>query len=88
MIDAGVGATQTFSYLTNEMGGEKNVQFTLEDLNNHIQSKRITHLEARDARSLVNHFRMEHEKNHMFSYTVQLDNEGHMTNFFGEMVSH
>ena len=49
MIDAGVGATQTFSYLTNEMGGEKNVQFTLEDLNNHIHSKRITQLEAGDA---------------------------------------
>ena len=89
MIDAGNEATQTFSYLTNEMGGEKNVQFTLKDLNNHIHSKRITQLEARDAQSLVNHFRMEHEKDPiMFSYTVQLDNEGHMINFFGEMVSH
>ena len=82
MIDAGNEATQTFSYLTNEMGGEKNVQFTLKDLNNHIHSKRITQLEARDAQSLVNHFRMEHEKDPMFSYTVQLDNEGHITNFF------
>ena len=25
---------------------------------------------------------MEHEKGPMFSYTVQLDNKGHMTNFF------
>ena len=25
---------------------------------------------------------MEHEKDPMFSYTLQLDNEGHMTNFF------
>ena len=89
MIDAGIGVTQTFSYLTNEMGGEKNYQLTLEDLNNHIHSKRITQLEAGDAQSLVNHFRMEHEKDPiMFSYTVQLDNEGHMINFFGEMVSH
>ena len=47
MIDAGIEATQIFSYLT--MGGEKNVQFTLEDLNNHIHSKRITQLEAGDA---------------------------------------
>ena len=36
MIDAGIRATQTFSYLINEMGGEKNIQFILEDLNNHI----------------------------------------------------
>ncbi|XP_074267008.1 protein FAR1-RELATED SEQUENCE 5-like [Silene latifolia] len=82
MVDAGFGATQTFSYLANEKGGETKVQFTLEDLNNHIRTKKKTQLKAGDAQSLVNHFCNEQQNDPMFFFSVQLDDDGHMTNFF------
>ncbi|XP_074302036.1 protein FAR1-RELATED SEQUENCE 5-like [Silene latifolia] len=82
MVAAGFGATQTFAYLADEHGGEEKVQFTLEDLNNHIQTKRTIHLEAGDAQSLVNQFKQQHKNDPMFSYSVQLDSECHMSNFF------
>ncbi|XP_074293647.1 protein FAR1-RELATED SEQUENCE 5-like [Silene latifolia] len=81
MVDAGFEA-KTFSYLANEKGGETKVQFTLEDLNNHIRTKKKTQLKAGDAQSLVNHFCNEQQNDPMFFYSVQLDDDGHMTNFF------
>lgn len=43
---------------------------------------------AGDSQSLLNHFKRKHSEDPMFFYTVQVDQENRMTNFFfGEMGS-
>ncbi|XP_074292991.1 protein FAR1-RELATED SEQUENCE 5-like [Silene latifolia] len=82
MVDAGFGPAQTFAYIASEKGGETKVLFTLEDLNNHIRTKKKVQLEAGDAQSPVNHFCIEQQNDPLFFYTVQFDEDSHMTNFF------
>ena len=51
-----------------------------------MNKQNLINIEAGDAQSLVNHFKQKQVKDPMFFYTIQVDQENRMTNFFEEMV--
>lgn len=49
MVDAGIGATKSYFFLTNEAGGAENVGFTKKDAVNYLQRKKEEIMEVGDA---------------------------------------
>ncbi|KAB2620597.1 protein FAR1-RELATED SEQUENCE 5-like [Pyrus ussuriensis x Pyrus communis] len=82
MANAGIRTTNTYSYLAEEVGGSQNVGFTKTDCYNFVSREKRIMLEAGDAQSLINHFKRKQAEDPMFFYTVQVDQENRMTNFF------
>ena len=82
MSEAGIRATKTYAYLLNEAGGYQNVGFTERDCQNFIQVEQSKKIEAGDGQSLINYFKHKQVIKQMFFYTVQVDEENRMTNFF------
>ena len=82
MVNAGISTKNAYSYLTKEVGGSENVGFTERDCYNHVNMQKMTMISAGDAQSLLNHFKSKHAEDPMFFYTVQVDQENRMTNFF------
>ncbi|KAM1052993.1 hypothetical protein PS2_000527 [Malus domestica] len=82
MAAAGIRTTNTYSYLAEEAGGSQNVGFTQRDCYNVVNKEKMVMFEARDAQSLINLFKHKQAEDHMFFYTVQVDQENRMTNFF------
>ena len=56
MVNAGISTKNTYLYLIEEVGGSKNVGFTEKDCYNHVNTKKMSTISARDAQSLLNHF--------------------------------
>ncbi|KAB2599980.1 protein FAR1-RELATED SEQUENCE 5-like [Pyrus ussuriensis x Pyrus communis] len=52
------------------------------DCYNFVSREKRIMLEAGDAQSLINHFKRKQAEDPMFFYTVQVDQENRMTNFF------
>ncbi|KAK4596452.1 hypothetical protein RGQ29_014476 [Quercus rubra] len=52
------------------------------DSYNHVNTKKMSTISAGDAQSLLNHFKKRQIEDPMFLYTVQVDQENRMTNFF------
>ncbi|XP_061349040.1 protein FAR1-RELATED SEQUENCE 5-like [Gastrolobium bilobum] len=75
-----------YSYFVEVVGGAENVGFLKSDYNNFLQSKRNKTLEAEDAQSFINHFESLQANESSFFYTMQVDYENRMTNFFGMMA--
>ncbi|CAB4313498.1 unnamed protein product [Prunus armeniaca] len=82
MVDAGIRTTNTYSYLSEEVGGSQNVGFTKRDCYNVVNKEKMVMIEAGDAQSLINLFKPKQAEDPMFFYTVQVDQENRMTNFF------
>ncbi|KAM1961763.1 hypothetical protein EV2_022469 [Malus domestica] len=82
MAAAGIRTTNTYSYLVEEAGGSQNVGFTQRDCYNVVNKEKMVMFEAGDAQSLINLFKHKQAGDHMFFYTVQVDQENRMTNFF------
>ncbi|XP_024165441.1 protein FAR1-RELATED SEQUENCE 5-like [Rosa chinensis] len=82
MKTAGMSTINTYSYLAEEVGGSQNVGFTKTDCYNFVSRDRMIMLEAGDAQSLINLFKRKQIEDPMFFYTVQVDQENRMTNFF------
>ena len=82
MVNAGISTKNAYLYLTKEVGGSENVGFTERDCYNHVSMQKKTMISAGDAQSLLNHFKSKHAGDPMFFYTVQVDQENRMTNFF------
>ncbi|KAI5352456.1 hypothetical protein L3X38_005347 [Prunus dulcis] len=82
MMDAGIRTTNTYSYLSEEVGGSQNVGFTKRDCYNVVNKEKMVMIEAGDAQSLINLFKRKQAEDPMFFYTVQVDQENRMTNFF------
>ncbi|KAM1714027.1 hypothetical protein ACFX12_024703 [Malus domestica] len=82
MAVAGIRTTNTYSYLAEEAGGSQNVGFTQRDCYNVVNKEKMVMFEAGDAQSLINLFKHKQAEDHMFFYTVQVDQENRMTNFF------
>ncbi|XP_034197598.1 protein FAR1-RELATED SEQUENCE 5-like [Prunus dulcis] len=82
MMDAGIRTTNTYSYLSEEVGGSQNVGFTKRDCYNVVNKEKMVMIEAGDAQSLINLFKRKQAEDPMFFYTVQVDQENQMTNFF------
>ena len=58
--------------------------FTVEDCYDHVNTKKMSTISAKDAQSLLNHFKKTQIEDPMFFYTIQVDQENRMTNFFLE----
>ncbi|XP_028092442.1 protein FAR1-RELATED SEQUENCE 5-like [Camellia sinensis] len=82
MINAGISTKNAYSYLREEVGGSENVGFTKRDCYNYVNKQKMTMISAGDAQSLLNHFKQKHTEDPMFFFTVQVDQENRMTNFF------
>ncbi|CAL8997118.1 unnamed protein product [Prunus brigantina] len=82
MVGAGIRTTNTYSYLAEEVGGSQNVGFTKRDCYNVVNKEKMAMIEAGDAQSLMNLFKRKQAEDPMFFYTVQVDQENRMTNFF------
>ena len=85
MVNASISTKNTYLYLIEEVGGSENVGFTKKDCYNHVNTKKMSTISAGDAQNLLNHFKKRQIEDPMFFYTIQVDQENRMTNFFGEM---
>ncbi|XP_056158433.1 protein FAR1-RELATED SEQUENCE 5-like [Syzygium oleosum] len=82
MRKAGIGGTTAYKFLANEAGGSKNLGFNLRDCQNYLQTKRSDGISGGDGQSVLNHFHLMQMQNPMFSYDVQVDQDGRLTNLF------
>ncbi|KAI5354061.1 hypothetical protein L3X38_006956 [Prunus dulcis] len=84
MVGARISTTNTYSYLAEEVGGSQNVGFTKRDCYNVVNKEKMAMIEAGDAQSLMNLCKRKQAEDPSFFYTVQVDQENRMTNFFLE----
>ncbi|XP_061345083.1 protein FAR1-RELATED SEQUENCE 5-like [Gastrolobium bilobum] len=84
MDNAGIKPCGMYSYFVEVAGGPQHVGFLKHDCDNFLQSKRSNTLEAGDAKSVINHFKKLQANDPSFFYTMQVDRENRMTNFFLE----
>ncbi|GMY26595.1 protein FAR1-RELATED SEQUENCE 5-like [Fagus crenata] len=82
MVSSGIKATKSYSYLSKEVGGTNNVGFTKRDVHNYLGTTKKEMIEVGDGQSVINHFKNKQIKNLMFFYSVQVDQNNRMTNFF------
>ncbi|KAK3411982.1 hypothetical protein EUGRSUZ_I00733 [Eucalyptus grandis] len=82
MTKVGIGGTTTYKFLANEAGGSQNLGFNLHDCQNYLQTKRSEVVSGGDCQNLLNHFHCMQIQNPMFSYVVQVDQDGRLTNLF------
>ncbi|KAL4313259.1 hypothetical protein GQ457_01G027040 [Hibiscus cannabinus] len=82
MVNAGIRPKDVYSYMSNEVGGVENVGFTRRDCYNYVNKQKMMMIEAGDGQSLLNHFKVKASEDPMFFYTVQVDQENRLTNFF------
>ncbi|XP_075665017.1 protein FAR1-RELATED SEQUENCE 5-like [Castanea sativa] len=75
MVNVGISAKNSYSYLTTEVGGSENVGFTERDCYNHVNMQKMIMISAGDVQSLLNHFKSKHAEDPMFFYTIQVDQE-------------
>ncbi|BBH03006.1 FAR1-related sequence 5 [Prunus dulcis] len=68
MVDAGIRTTNTYSYLSEEVGGSQNVGFTKRDCYNVVNKEKMVMIEAGDAQSLINLFKRKQAEDPMFFY--------------------
>ena len=64
------------------MGGAENLGFLRKDATNYLQQKKNKMMEAGDAQTLLNHFKCKQGEDPNFFYSVQVDQDNRMTNFF------
>ncbi|KAF8036156.1 hypothetical protein BT93_C1991 [Corymbia citriodora subsp. variegata] len=82
MVKAGIGGISAYKFLANEVGGSKNLGFNLHDCQNYLQTKRSEIITGGDCQNLLNHFHSMEQQNPMFSYAIQVDKDGRLTNIF------
>ena len=71
--EAGIRTVSTYSYLVEEARGFENVGFIKRDCYNVVNKQKLINVEARDAQSLVNHFKQKQAEDPMFFYAIQVD---------------
>ncbi|XP_061364631.1 protein FAR1-RELATED SEQUENCE 5-like [Gastrolobium bilobum] len=82
MDNAGIKPCGMYSYFVEVARGAQNAGFLKHDCDNFLQGKRNNTLEAGDAQSVINHFKSSQANDPSFFYTIQVDCENRMTNFF------
>ena len=82
MVNASISTKNTYLYLIEEVGVSENVGFTKNDCYNHMNTKKMSTISAGNAQSLLNHFKKRQIEDPMFFYTIQVDQENRITNFF------
>ncbi|XP_026428671.1 protein FAR1-RELATED SEQUENCE 5-like [Papaver somniferum] len=79
---AGVKTNQMIDYLAVEHGGVANVGFLSKDARNYLITRRQLELKHGDAQAVLDYFQRQQMKNPSFFYSIQVDSQGQMTNFF------
>lgn len=82
IVNSALKGTNIGSYLGEEVGGFNKHGIMLKDMHNYVCSEKLKLIEAGDAQSLVNHLQNKQAQDSMFYYSVQLDQESHLTNVF------
>ena len=82
IVDAGIGGTKTYSYLSKEVGVAENVGFTKRDCQNFINKKKMNLIEKGDAQSVMTYFKHSLAEDPMFFHSEELDEDGRLANFF------
>ena len=80
--EVGIRKISAYSYLVKEARGFENVGFIKRDCYNVVNKQKLINVEARDAQSLVDHFKQKQAEDLIFFYAIQVDQENQMTNFF------
>ncbi|XP_039155375.1 protein FAR1-RELATED SEQUENCE 5 [Eucalyptus grandis] len=73
MMKADSGGITTYKCLANEAGGSKSLG---------LQRTRSNSIGGEDCQDLLNHFHSMEQQNPMFSYALQVDQDGRLTNIF------
>ncbi|XP_026458960.1 protein FAR1-RELATED SEQUENCE 5-like [Papaver somniferum] len=81
---AGVKTNQMMNYLVVESGGVRNIGFLPKDARNYISTRQQLELKHGDAQAVLDYFQRQQVENPSFFYSIQVDAEGQMTNFFWE----
>ena len=68
--------------MSKQVGGRENLGFTLKDISNHLQSKRMREMNEGEAYTPFQYFEMRRSENASFFYEIQLDVDGQITNIF------
>ncbi|XP_059648308.1 protein FAR1-RELATED SEQUENCE 5-like isoform X2 [Cornus florida] len=74
-----ITVTKTHSYLSREGNGVQNVMSIERDHHNCLQSQRS---KAMDVQSLINYFMRKQSEDPMFFYTMKVDDQNRIANFF------
>ncbi|WCJ23459.1 FAR1-related sequence 5 [Euphorbia peplus] len=82
MVNSGISTKNVYSYMSTEVGGCEFVGFTKRDCYNHVNKQKLILIEGGDSQSLINHFKLRQTEDPMFFYSIQVDEESIMTNFF------
>ena len=82
MVGASIKATKSYSFLAKEIGGANNLGFLRRDCHNFLRTIRKEIIEAGDRQSIINHFKKRQSEDPMFFYSMQVDQDNRMTNFF------
>uniref|UniRef100_A0A5B7C1F7 SWIM-type domain-containing protein n=1 Tax=Davidia involucrata TaxID=16924 RepID=A0A5B7C1F7_DAVIN len=82
MSKYGIRERKACSCLAKEADGTLNARFTEQDCHNVLQTQRSKSIEAGDVQSLLNYFRHKQVENPMFFYTMQVDDQNRIINFF------
>ncbi|XP_058185560.1 protein FAR1-RELATED SEQUENCE 3-like [Rhododendron vialii] len=72
MVVASIKPTQSYNYLSKEIGPDY-VGFTKEDCYNYLHAERENLIEARDGQSVINFFKRKQVEDPMFFYSIQVD---------------
>ncbi|KAK9999103.1 hypothetical protein SO802_018706 [Lithocarpus litseifolius] len=82
MVSSSIKATKSYSFLSKKLGCANNVGFLKRDCHNFLHTKRKQLIEAGDGQSGINHFKNSQSEDSMFFYSMQVDQENRMANFF------
>uniref|UniRef100_A0A7N2M262 SWIM-type domain-containing protein n=1 Tax=Quercus lobata TaxID=97700 RepID=A0A7N2M262_QUELO len=79
---SGIRQKLVFEFMSKQAGGRENLGFTLKDISNHLQSKRMREMKEGEAFTLIHYFEMRKSENASFFYEIQLDVDDQITNIF------
>ena len=82
MVGASIKATKSYSFLAKEISGANNLGFLRRDCHNFLRTIRKEIIEAGDRQSIINHFKKRQSEDPMFFYSMQVDQDNRMANFF------
>ena len=82
MVSSGIKVTRSYSFLSKELGGANNVGFLRRDCHNFLPTKRKQLIEVGDGQSVINHFKNRQSEDSIFFFSIQVDQENRMGNFF------
>ncbi|XP_043717518.1 protein FAR1-RELATED SEQUENCE 5-like [Telopea speciosissima] len=82
MHSCGLRTNLMMNFMHLETGGSHHVDFTLRETRNFLSKRRQRELPKGDIEIILDYFDCQRTKNPLFFYSIQVDSDGQMTNFF------